>query len=165
MILRAMGLAAGLAGGFGAAQFPAYSQQYMQRLGGAVDALHQVVVDFDASAAAEGLTRDAALGEMQGTAFVERRRADMTRTIERYDSLRLDLDTLQGQGPFMRAYHAGSLADIEIAARAWRAFQPAFPISVATLLFAAFGFGIATCIFQLTLAVFRLPFRRRVMRA
>lgn len=165
MILRAMTLATGLAGGLGAAQFPAYSQQYIQRLGGAVDALQQVVVDFDTSATAEGLTRDAALAEMQGTAFVERRRADMIRAIERYDTLRLDLETLQGEGPFMRAYHANRLTDVEIATRAWQAFQPAFPLSFATLLFAAFGFGVAICAFQALLAVLRLLFGRKAMRA
>ncbi|MFK7879760.1 DUF2937 family protein [Roseobacter sp.] len=165
MILRAMTLTAGLAGGFGAAQFPAYSQQYLQRLGGAVDALQQVVADFDASAQAEGLTRQAALAQMQGGAFVERRRADMTRAIQRYETLQSDFATLAGQGPFMRAYHVGRLTDAEIATRAWQAFQPAFPLNFSTLLFAAFGFGVAVTGFHLLLAILRLPFRRRSLPA
>lgn len=165
MILRAITLAAGLAGGFGAAQFPAYSQQYMQRLGGAVDALHQVVTDFDASAHAEGMTRQAALAQMQGTAFVERRRADMDRTIQRYESLQSDLVALEGQGPFMRAYHAGRLTDAEIAGRAWQAFQPAFPLTLATGLFAVFGFAIAAAGVRLCLMALRRAFRRKPMPA
>ncbi|WP_187429228.1 hypothetical protein ROLI_028940 [Roseobacter fucihabitans] len=165
MILRAVTLAAGLAGGFGAAQFPAYSQQYMQRLGGAVDALQQVVSDFDTSAKAEGLTRGGALSQMQGSAFVERRRADMTRTIDRYDRLRADLAVLQGQGPFMRAYHGARFTDPEIAARAWQAFQPALPLSVTSVIFAGVGFAVSAGGLRAILAVSRLRRRRKPMAA
>ena len=42
-------------------QFPAFSDQYVQRLGGQVDALSRVAAQFDASARAAGLTRDQAL--------------------------------------------------------------------------------------------------------
>ena len=46
MIIRAITLAGGLAVGAGASQFPEFSQQYAQRLGGAVDALGEVVRGF-----------------------------------------------------------------------------------------------------------------------
>ena len=52
-----------------ASQFPEYSQQYVQRLGGAVDELRLVVADFDKSAAGVGLSRDAALASMTGNDF------------------------------------------------------------------------------------------------
>ncbi|MGC3936270.1 DUF2937 family protein [Roseobacter sp. EG26] len=161
MILRSLALAAGIAGAFGAAQFPAYSQQYLQRLGGAVDALEQVVAEFDASAAAVGLTRQEALTQMRGTAFVERRRADMTRAIRRYESLRADFSALTGKGPFMRAYHVGHLSDAEIARGTWAAFQPAFPMTLATLLFALAGFIASALGFGALLAVLRWPVRRK----
>ena len=61
MIVRAITLAGGLAVGAGTSQFPEFSQQYAQRLGGAVDALSEVVADFDTSAVAEGLSRSEAL--------------------------------------------------------------------------------------------------------
>lgn len=165
MILRAVTLAVGLTGAFGAAQFPAYSQQYMQRLGGAVDALAQVVADFDASAAKEGLSRTEALAQMRGTAFVERRRADMVQAFDRYARLRTDLSVLQGQGPFMRAYHATHLTDAEIAKRAWQAFQPAFPLTLATGLFAVAGFVASTFLLGLMLALLRRLLRRRSLPA
>ncbi|NRB05388.1 MAG: DUF2937 family protein, partial [Rhodobacteraceae bacterium] len=47
MLGRAIALAGGLAGGLSLSQFPEFSQQYLQRLGGAVDALAVVVTDFD----------------------------------------------------------------------------------------------------------------------
>lgn len=165
MILRAVTLAAGLTGAFGAAQFPAYSQQYLQRLGGAVDALSEVVADFDRSAMAEGLSRAEALARMQGSTFVERRRADMTRTIERHVRLQADLTTLEGQGPFMRAYHAAHLTDAEIAARAWRAFQPALPLTPTALLFALAGFVGAVFSLVLLRALLRWPLRGRPLSA
>lgn len=139
MFFRSILWAGALAGGFAAAQFPAFSQQYVQRLGGAAAALEQVVLDFDASAAGLGLTRSAALDQMIGTAFVEARRMDMERTIARYEKLSHDLATLQEHGPFMRAYHARHFADAELARGTWAAFEPALPLSMASLVFAAFG--------------------------
>ena len=47
MITRTLVLAGGVAGAAILSQFPEYAQQYTQRLGGAVDALGQVVADFD----------------------------------------------------------------------------------------------------------------------
>ena len=44
MILRTMALAAGLTGAATLSQFPEFSQQYTQRLGGAVDELSAIVM-------------------------------------------------------------------------------------------------------------------------
>lgn len=140
MIVRTLTLVAALTAGAATSQFPEFSQQYAQRLGGAVDALAEVVADFDASAQAEGLTRTQALDQMQGTPFIDRRRADMTRTFARYDKLRADLAALEAAGPFMRAYHASRMTDRDVARAAWAAFQPAVPLTFAGGIFAAAGF-------------------------
>lgn len=159
MILRALTLAGGLTGAAVTSQFPEFSQQYTQRLGGAVDALADVVADFDASAAAVGLTRDAALAQMQGTEFLERRRADMTVTFRRYDRLRADLEAVGGQGPFMRAYHAARLTDGQIARAAWTAYRPAVPITFAGISFACLGFVLGSAVLGVILRLLALPFR------
>jgi len=161
MILRALTLAGGLAGAATTSQFPEFSQQYIQRLGGAVDALGEVVADFDASAQAVGLTRDAALAQMQGTGFLERRRTDMTQTFGRYAALQADLTELKGTGPFMRAYHLPRLTDPQIAAAAWDEYQPAVPINFAGMVFAGVGFVMATLLFGLVIKLLAWPFRRR----
>jgi hypothetical protein len=140
MILRALTLAGGLTAGAGLSQFPEFSQQYAQRLGGAVDALGQVVADFDSSAAASGLDRTGALAQMTGTDFIERRRIDMQNTFDRHASLTADLAALEGKGPFMRAYHATRFSDGEVAKAAWDAYQPAMPLNMAGAIFAGFGF-------------------------
>lgn len=161
MILRSMVFAGGLAGAAATSQFPEFSQQYLQRLGGAVDALGEVVADFDASATASNLTRDEALAQMQGTPFLERRSADMTRSITRYEQLNSDLKTLQGQGPFMRAYHGTRFRDAEIARAAWEAYQPAVPVNFAGLTFAGVGFVLGSFALSLIFGLLRMPFRRR----
>ena len=140
MIVRTLTLVAALTAGAATSQFPEFSQQYAQRLGGAVDALAEVVADFDASAQAEGLTRAQALEQMQGTPFIDRRRTDMTRTFTRYDKLRADLAALDSAGPFMRAYHASRMTDRDVARAAWAAFKPAVPLTFAGGIFAATGF-------------------------
>jgi hypothetical protein len=161
MILRALALAGGLAGAATTSQFPEFSQQYIQRLGGAVDALGEVVADFDASAQAVGLDRQAALAQMQGTAFLDRRRSDMTATIARFERLSVDLDTLQGHGPFMRAYHLPRITDPQIASAAWAVYQPALPLNFAGGIVAAVGFVIGGGVLGAVLRLLRWPWRRK----
>jgi hypothetical protein len=161
MILRSMALAGGLAGAAVCAQFPEFSQQYLQRLGGAADALGVVVADFDASAAATGLDRAQALAQVQGTPFLARRHSDMSRTITRHDRLRADLRILEGQGPFIRAYHGARFSDPQIARAAWAAYQPAVPVNFAGLTFGAAGFVLGALGVSLLLGLARMPFRRR----
>jgi len=165
MIIRSLALAGGIAGATATSQFPEFSQQYMQRLGGAVDALGEVVADFDASAAASDLTRKEALAQMQGTAFLERRGADMSRSIARHERLSGDLEVLQGQGPFMRAYNAARFTDGEIAQAAWQAYQPALPVNFAGLTFAGVGFVLGGLAISLIFGLLRAPFRRRTAGA
>ncbi len=164
MIARALILAGGLFGGAVASQFPEFSQQYAQRLGGAVDALGEVVADFDASAAATGLSRSDALAQMQGTAFLERRRDDMERTFVRHARLSADLAVLQDAGPFMRAYHATRLTDGEVAQAALQSFQPGVPLTTAGGIFAAGGFLGGLCAAWGGLHLALVPLRRRRRR-
>ena len=161
MIVRAITLAGGLAVGAGTSQFPEFSQQYAQRLGGAVDALSEVVADFDTSAAVEGLSRSEALEQMIGADFIERRRADMERTFDRHAVLTEDLRLFAEAGPFMRAYHAARFADGDVASAAWDVFEPAVPLNLTSAIFAGFGFFVGLIAMSSLMAVIRWPFRRR----
>jgi len=160
-MLRVFVLIGGLLGGAAGSQFPEYAQQYTQRLGGAVDALEQVVSDFDASAQAEGMTREAALDEMRGTAFLDRRRSDMERTFGRYERLRTDLVALETAGPFMRAYHATRLTDAEVARAALEAYEPAVPLTMPGAVFTGAGFFAGVFAVWAALRVLLWPFARR----
>lgn len=148
-------------GAAASSQFPEYSQQYTQRLGGAVDALTEVVTDFDASAATVGLSREKALAQMTGTAFLERRRVDMQTTFLRHAQLQEDLAAIQGAGPFMRAYHAARLTDGQIAQAAFAAYKPAVPLTFAGITFAGAGFVAGAGMLSVLLRLATWPFRRR----
>ncbi|EAQ02773.1 hypothetical protein OB2597_15365 [Pseudooceanicola batsensis HTCC2597] len=156
MIARTLTLAGALTGAAGLSQFPEFSQQYTQRLAGAVDELTRVVEDFDRSAAAEGLTRGEALQAMTGTAFVERRRADMARTIARHAALSADLDALRGAGPFTRAYHLAHIDDREIARRTAADYRPALPLTFEGIVFALAGFVLGLLVLGLAQEMLRI---------
>ncbi|MBV2360498.1 DUF2937 family protein [Thalassococcus sp. CAU 1522] len=162
MILRALALAGGLAGAAGLSQFPEFSQQYMQRLGGAVDELGRAVARFDADAASVGLDRMAALDALaEGGAMGAARARTMQETIDRHARLQDDLTALQGAGPFMRARLAGHLGDREIAARAMAAFEPAIPATFEGAVFAGTGFLGGWAAVAALLGLARGLFRRR----
>jgi hypothetical protein len=164
VIARALTLAGGLAGAAATSQFPEYSQQYTQRLGGAVDALGVVVADFDTSAAASQLSREDALAQMRGTDFLERRRADVTRTIARHARLQANLTALEGEGPFMRAYHLPKFTDPQIARAAWDVYQPAVPLNFAGIGFGLVGLVAGSALITALLRLLAWPFRRKTTK-
>lgn len=162
MFLRVVALVGGLIGATGLSQFPEYSQQYTQRLAGAVDELSRFVQEFDADAAALELSRQDALSELaDGSAMSKARARSMARTLERYERLKDALATLRGAGPFTRAYRAGYMTDRETAQAAWQDFQPAMPLGFTGLTFGAMGFLLGLGLVSVGIVMLRLPFRRR----
>nr|WP_113910513.1 DUF2937 family protein [Roseovarius dicentrarchi] len=165
MLGRALILAGGLAGAAGLSQFPEFSQQYVQRLGGAVDELRGFVKGFDADAAEVGLGREAALEDLRGGGAMGAQRAEtVAGVIVRYERLSADLDALRRAGPFTRAYRARSLGDAQIASAAWDEFKPAMPLTFEGAMFAGAGFLGGLGLMTAALALLRMPFRRRHAR-
>ncbi|KPP81443.1 MAG: Protein of unknown function (DUF2937) [Rhodobacteraceae bacterium HLUCCO07] len=141
MFLRVLTLAGGLTGAAGLSQFPEFSQQYVQRLGGAVDELSRFVDEFDADAAGLGLSRAAALADLEaGSAMGAARAETVGRVIARHARLSRDLQALEAAGPFTRLHRAGHLGDPEIAARVWQSYRPALPLTFEGAVFAGAGF-------------------------
>ena len=166
MIARVLTLAGGLTGAAGLSQFPEFSQQYVQRLGGAVDELGRIVAGFDADAAEAGLSRQAALADLGAGGIMGAAQAEsVAGIIVRYERLSRDLAVLKGAGPFTRAYRMRSAADSEIARAAWAEFQPAMPLNAAGGIFAGAGFLGGLALISAVLALLRVPFRRRRARA
>ena len=159
--MRLLALAAGLAGAGAMAQFPEVSQHYVQRLAGAVDELSVVVADFDRSAHSAGLTRDEALAELSGSAFLAARNADMTRTITRYEALSSDLTLLRAAGPVERALLLPARLDTEIGRRALEDFRPALPLTASGAGFAGAGFLAGYGLLALLMAGLGRLMRRR----
>jgi len=141
MIGRAVAFVAGLSGAAGVSQFPEYSQQYMQRLGGAVDELSRFMDDFDQDAAALDMSREAALVDLaKGGEMGSARAETMVETIDRHARLSGDLDEMQNLGPFSRARHAARFTDSELAGRVWENYKPAMPVTFEGAIFAGIGF-------------------------
>lgn len=138
-------------------QFPAFSDQYVQRLGGQVDALSQVATEFDASARRAGLSRAEALADLKGSAFREAHQADLRETFTRLDHARADLAMLRIAGPLERMLLPHRLRDPRTLAATWDDFRPALPLTSAGLIAAGIGFVLGWLL--ATLAA--LPFRRR----
>ncbi|WP_412507056.1 DUF2937 family protein [Roseovarius sp. SYSU LYC5161] len=160
MIIRAAALAGGLAGAAGLSQYPAFTQQYTQHLAGRIEALSAVAVDFDASAARSGLTRDQALAQMTGTDFLEDRRADMTRAFARLDRLTAHYDALQGANPVQRLAMPHRLGDAATLRGTWAISEPGLPLTLAGALAAMAGFLAGAALLPAMLSMLSLPFRR-----
>jgi len=135
-------LAGGVAGAATLSQYPEFTQQYLQRLAGQVDALALVARDFDASALEAGFGREAALDQMTGAPFLEARQTDMRATFARHARLAGDLDALRAATPMDRLAMPWRVTDTEIAAATWEDFRPAMPVTAAGAVSAGAGFGI-----------------------
>lgn len=123
-------------------QFPAFSDQYVQRLGGQVDALTRVAAEFDASAQKAGLSRDQALTDLSGSAFRDAHQANMRQTFTRLDHARADLQMLRLAGPLERMALPHRLRDTETLAATWGDFRPAVPLTAAGFWAAAIGLAL-----------------------
>lgn len=159
-MIKAFSLAAGLATGALCSQAPEFTQQYLQRLAGQVDALTTVVMDFDASALASGLGREEALSQMTGTDFLIARQADMRATFARHARLSDNLAALRAATPLARLAMPHRLADTETAAATWADFQPAVPLTTAGAVAGGAGFAGGAILIAALLSLFRLPARR-----
>jgi hypothetical protein len=165
MIGKALTLAGGLAGAAACSQYPEFSQQYIQRLGGQVDALSAIVADFDNSARVNGLTREAALDQLQGTAFLASRKVDMQNAFARFEQLSNNLTFLRLASPIERIAMPHRLADADTFNATWADFRPALPLTVAGAVAGGVGFVAGWGGVGLVLSVLLWPFRRRRLPA
>lgn len=141
MIVRSLALAGGVAGAASLSQFPEFSQQYMQRLGGAVDELKIITEQYNRDAQGVGLELPEYIHALSSEGELSKTQAgNMQVQLDRYQNLSTALERLQGAGPFMRARLAAHMADQGVAARAYEAFRPAVPVTFEGAVFAGTGF-------------------------
>lgn len=140
-MIRILTLAGALAGAVALSQFPEYSQQYLQRLAGAVDELRNVVVTFDATAAASGLTREEALADLSASEFQSDLQRTLAAQIRRYEDLAQDYLALRQSDPVDRLIQVFRFTDPDLARRTFADFRPAVPVTQDGLLFAGIGFA------------------------
>ncbi|MDC0738574.1 DUF2937 family protein [Cognatishimia sp. SS12] len=162
MITRAVVLAAGILGAAGGSQAPEFSQQYVQRLGGAVEELQRFVTAFDADAASVGLSRQAALQELaQGGSLGRARAESMRSTMAREARLSATLEAVTGAGPFMRSYAVAKMSDPALLSATWAHYQPALPLTFPGVIFAGGGFVLSGIAGAILVGCLRLLLGRR----
>lgn len=163
MVKRLIAMVGGVAMGLTASQFPEFSQQYEQRLGGAVEELRHVAEDFDASAADAGLTRQQALETYDDTQnnFLAQRGEDVTATLDRYERLETQLQALENANIVTRVTDFALYYDNDIGASALEAYNPAVPVTSEGFIYAGGGVLIGYILFALFGWAGARPFKRR----
>lgn len=163
---RILSIIGGLALALMFSQFPEYAQQYVQRLGGAVDELRILTEEFDSAAAQSGLSRDAAVARFAttGDSFVAGRGESMVRTFARYELLKATLAEIEGASGWTRFTLLPKYLDTDIGQRTLEAFVPGVPVSMEGFAYAAAGFLAGYLIVSGLIRFLLLPFSRRRAR-
>ncbi len=139
MLARRLALAIGLLCGLIGAQWPEFSQQYRQRLGGALDELGRIVAAFDAEAVSRSLTRAEGIARLKGNAdpLARERGAAIESDVARQARLERLLAALRDAGPLRRLIVMAGDFDPAIASRTLQDFEPAVPVTSESLIVGA----------------------------
>lgn len=140
LVLRVVGA---LLSGFLFSQSAEFTQQYLQRLGGAADALRTVVARFDASAAAAGLSRIEAVEKLRDGPddFIARQGSDAAKTIRRFDEVERRYRELLRTAPLFRPFLAVHDPDSEVLSGVAGDYRPAVPTTPDGLALTLAGVG------------------------
>lgn len=159
-MIRALCLIGGLTGAAALSQYPEFSQQYLQRLGGQVDELTRQVTEFDQTALADGMGREEMLQQMAATPLVEGQEAMWRRTFARHARLNESLTLLREATPMARLTMPHRMTDAATVQAVWADFTPAMSLSVVGLASAGTGFLGGWISFAAVLAFLSVPFRK-----
>jgi hypothetical protein len=159
MIIGRIALFVALVLGLASTQMPEFWQQYRQRLGGAIDELTAIVAQFDAQAASQNVSPDAAIAHLEASSdpLVQGRGDEMARIIARLEKLH------RSAAAFNDPNIAGKWAtliktfDPYIAERTYATFQPAIPTTADGFIAGLIGFIVGGGIVHLI----GLPIRHR----
>ncbi|MBO6757968.1 MAG: DUF2937 family protein [Roseibium sp.] len=134
-------LIAMLFSGTATSQLPEFAQQYRQRLGGAIDALQEVVSDFKRDADAFGMSFEQAVDRLKDTPdpFSQQRGRTMEETHARLDRLSAQQQALETSGPFYRIGVFLSDLDPDLARATAGDYEPALPVTTEGIVSAGIG--------------------------
>lgn len=134
-----------VAGAAGFAQFPAFYQQYLQRLGGHRDQARLDIGQILQDAQNLGQTLQAHLKELMSSGTSEARQA-AERELQRVDNaeqLETAYKALVEAGPLQRPVAFAEHFDPGIAAETAKIFQPSVPVTTEAVIYAGLGMLIA----------------------
>lgn len=161
---RLLAVLGGVGGAVTLSQFPEFSQQYLQRLAGKVDALSAVTTAFDASASKAGLSREAALAQLSGNAFALDHQSDLRATFAEAARLSQNLAALRAASALERLTMPQRMGDAETLSATWRDFQPAIPTTPDGAMTAGLGYLAGWSATALLARLLLWPLRRRRRR-
>ena len=138
MFTRRLALAIGLLFALVGAQGPEFSQQYRQRLGGALNELNRIVAGFNADAARQSITPVEAIARLEGNPdpLAQARGEAIESDIARESRLERAYDDMLTTGTMKRLFAMIVDFDPAIASQTLQNFEPAVPITPEALLFA-----------------------------
>ena len=152
-----------LMGGTATSQLPEFSQQYRQRLGGAIDALEEILADFNRDAARHGLSSAEAIARQKASEdpFIRDRGNSMLNAEIRLSRLQQQQAEFEGAGPLERLMIFARGFDPTLAQATAEDYQPAVPVTVAGFASAGVGALAVLLVMRVLVAVARLGRRRR----
>jgi hypothetical protein len=123
-------------------QAPEFMQQYVQRLGGAIDELARIVRHFDEDAGRSGYDRQGALRIMGSNSerLVRDQGARMEDNIARLARLRAQQEALRDGGSFRRFVDFAANVDGPLFRRTVEDYAPALPLTLQGAVAAIGGF-------------------------
>ncbi|KJZ19746.1 DUF2937 family protein [Loktanella sp. S4079] len=160
-MIRILCLAGGIAGAAGLSQFPEFSQQYLQRLGGQVDELSRQIKEFDATALQDGMGREEMLEAMSALPLTQGQEAMWRRTIARHARLNENMTALRAATPIERMLMPHRMTDRDTFQAVWQDYTPAVPVSTAGAAAAGAGFVGGWAALGSVLGLLTMPFRRK----
>lgn len=142
----------GIAGGVLTSQAPEFTQQYRQRLGGALQELRAVVGDFDRDAEASNLSRQEALSAYSASSdnFLRDRGVSIGRTIHRYETLLRQQARFENWPEPTRPLALVGEVDTQLMRGAWKDYKPAVPVNLTGAIWAAVGLLLGMLLARLT---------------
>lgn len=155
-----------LVSGTATSQLPEFSQQYRQRLGGAIDALEEILADFGRDASAFDLTVAEAIERQKSSddPFVRARGDSMAVAGRRLAGLKQQRNALENAGPVERLLVFAQGFDPQLAHATAEDYEPAIPITVAGFVSAGLGAFAGFVFVTLFAGVMRLGRRKTTSR-
>ncbi len=159
MFARRLALAIAVLAELIGSQGPEFAQQYLQRMGGALEELNRIIAQFDAEARRQNLTPAEGLRRLaeNDDPLARERGKDMAEAIDRANRLTKQLAAITSGGPLTRLTVVAKDFDPEIARGTLDNYEPAAPLTLGALAAA----GLAAFWGWAATHLIAWPFRRR----
>lgn len=122
-------------------QAPEFTQQYHQRLGGALGELENIIEQFDQDAREGGYSRDGAISVMQSSTntLIHKRGISMQSNVSRHQNLLTQNNNFTSSPELLKPYFVFQNHDEKLAKETWSIFKPAIPLTLEGFIWGGIG--------------------------